>query len=49
MEVSAWPAYFEDVDPAVFEALEAFGVVGGVGELDVAGLGDGDVGGLVGG
>ena len=40
---------FEDVDPAVFESLEAFGVVGGVGELDVAGLRDGDGGGLVGG
>jgi hypothetical protein len=38
---------FEDVDPAVFEAFEALGVVGGVGELDVAGLGDGDRTGLV--
>lgn len=39
----------EDADPAVFEAFEADGVVGGVGELDVAGLRDGDGGGLVGG
>ena len=37
----------EDVDPAVFEAFEALGVVGGVGELDVAGLGEGDGGGWV--
>ena len=29
---------FEDVDPAIFESLEALGVVGSVGELDVAGL-----------
>lgn len=39
----------EDVDPAVFEAFEALNIVGGVGEFDMAGLRDGDGGGLVGG
>jgi len=39
----------EDVDPAIFQAFKAPGVVGRVGELDVAGLRDGDGSGLVGG
>ena len=39
---------FEDVDPAIFQSLKALGVVGSVGEFDVAGLGDGHAGGLVG-
>jgi len=39
---------FEDVYPAVFEAVEGFDVVGGVGELNAVGCVDGDRVGLVG-
>jgi len=36
--------FLEDIDPAVFEAFEGLHVVGRVGELNVAGLCDGDRG-----